>query len=195
MCSVQKQKKMRFQLASAESAEEIVEQIAAGEKDIGIINMNLKKQHEMLAEYETTLCMETLLYDEIVGVISSKDYVSGQISISGQENAGKILASYNIDPMEVWKTDMQRKFSVCSNDASFHRALLDQNGVLVVMTRIAYRHFFNSKKYVCLPIAGVQETIVHGVVYRKDAPEVIRELVRSIKNILYVQEEKLCKQN
>ena len=85
------------------------------------------------------------------------------------------------------------KFSVdatrltCSNDADFHRAMLEKGGTLVLMSGLSYQYFFKDKKYVSLPLGPVDVPMIHAAIYRKDNSAQMQELIQMIRQELHVK--------
>ena len=94
---------------------------------------------------------------------------------------------YNIEPTEEYKFSALDSSLTCSNDADFHRAMLEKGGTLVLMSGLSYQYFFKDKKYVSLPLGPVDVPMIHAAIYRKDNSAQMQELVQMIRQELHVK--------
>jgi len=67
-----------------------------------------------------------------------------------------------------------------SNDADFHRAMMEKNGAIVIMPSLAQQYFFTSKKIAQVELSTATP-VLHGAVYRKDVEHHVQEIVSMIQ--------------
>lgn len=184
---VQQKKKTSIKIGLLESLSAVLEQVESGEKDIGLISMNIVEFERKFQAYETELQMEILARDELVGVINRKEYSGNQEYIDADKYSSQLRTMYNVEPIDERRIDAWSSNMVRSNDADFHRTMLEKAGTMVTMSGLSYQHFFNQKKYIALPLKDIDVTILHAAVYRKDAEPHIQELVRMIRKEMYLK--------
>ena len=182
-----KKRNVFFDIASMESMYAVLQQVASGEKDIGLISMNAQELKRKFSEFEDLLQIELLARDEIVVVINRNNYKGKKEFIAEQEYATQLKTQYNIEPAENWRNDTTVPFTANSNDVDFHRAMLEKTNASVTMSGLSYQYFFNNKKYVALPLENVATEIHHVAVYRKDASPDIQELVYMIRKEMHMK--------
>ena len=181
-------RKATFKIAQAESLDSILRHVQSGKKDIGLVSMNGEELERKFAAYEEELQLDILARDELVAVINRKDYTGKQEYVELEDylqNYFKTL--YNIEPIDEYKFSVADTSLTCSNDADFHRAMLEKGKTLVLMSGLSYQYFFKEKKYVCLPLEHFDVPMFHVAIYRKDNSAQIRELVHMIRQELHVK--------
>ena len=140
------------------------------------------------AEYSEELQLDILARDELVAVLNRKDYDGKQEYISANSYFGKYFTTmYNIEPIDEYKFSADATSLTCSNDADFHRAMLEKGSTMVLMSGLSYQYFFNSKKYVCLPLERIDVPLIHAAIYRKDAGAQMQEVIQLIRQELHVK--------
>ena len=182
-----KKRNVFFSIASMESMNSVLEQVKNGDKDIGLISMKAEEFQRRFLDYEEELQMETLIHDEIVIVINQKYYTGEKDYLEEEVYRNQLKTQFNIEAVGKWENTTKVSFSACSNDADFHRAMLEKNNASVTMTGLSYQYFFNSKKYVALCLEDTDVAIIHAAVYRKDADETIQEIVRMIRKEMHLK--------
>ena len=109
---------------------------------------------------------------------SEKNYIPA----SRYNNEHQLRTLYNIVPTEKAMESAKRYNMLCSNDADFHRNLLDcESDVVVMMAKLAYEYFFKSKKYISLPVENIDVPLIHAAIYRNDVDNYIREFADMIR--------------
>ncbi len=182
----QTQQKLLLKIVQVETMQQVLDAVHNGEKEIGFISINEAEFVRKFSVYQDELQMELLARDELIGVINQKDYDGIQQELDGT-NDGLLRTIYNIEPIDEMRMEAEQNSIICSNDADFHRAMLERKGAMVTMTGFSYQYFFNQKKYVALPIKGVDVTILHVAVYRKDASADIHEFIRKVRKEMHVK--------
>ena len=184
---MQKQK-IAFRITQAESLDYILQQVQSGEKDLGLVSMNSEELERKFSIYADELQLDILARDELVAVVNRKNYDGRQEFINMNDYLQRYFKTmYNIEPTDEYKYSAQAINLTCSNDADFHRAMLEKTGTLVLMSGLSYQYFFNNKKYVCLPLENVEVPMIHAAIYRKDAAARLQDLVYSIRQELHVK--------
>ena len=185
--SIQK-RNVTFTISQAENLDSILRKVQSGKKDIGLVSMNGEELERKLAEYSNDLHLEILARDEMVAVVNRKDYTGQQAYIKREDYLENYYVTmYNIEPIEKYQNSALETSMTCSNDADFHRAMLEKSGTLVLMSGLSYQYFFSNKKYVSLPVESVDVPIIHAAIYRNDADAQLQELVHMIRQELHVK--------
>ena len=182
-----KKQKLMLQIAQKETMIQVLNEVQAGEKDIGLISMNEVEFVRKFAYYTDSLQMDILARDEIIGVINRKEYDGACQEIIQEQFNDSLKTLYNIEPADDYRIEAKANSIVCSSDADFHRAILEKKGAMVTMSGLSYQYFFNSRKYVALPLQNIDETILHVAVYRKDSSETIKEMVCMIRKEMHIK--------
>ena len=141
------------------------------------------------ADYEDFLQLDILARDKILAVINRKYYQGEQEMISLDQQQSYLRTMYNIEPIEERKITANDTHIVVTNDADFHRAMLDRTSAIVTMSGLSFQHFFNNKKYVSLPLSGEasEVIIIHAAIYQKDAEPHIHDLVCMIRKEIHTK--------
>lgn len=182
-----KKQKISLQITQVEHMHDVLEQVQQGEKDIGLVSFNANEFERKFAAYEDCLLLEVLAHDEIVGVINRREFTGKQDCITEQEYTDALKTLYNIEPIDALRIDVDHKSMICSNDADFHRAMLEKTNTIVTMSGLSYQHFFNNKKYIALPIENISVPIIHAAIYRNNADAHIQELIRMIRKEMHLK--------
>lgn len=177
-----------FKISQAESLDSILHQVQSGEKDLGLVSMNSEELDRKIAMYAEDLQLDILARDELVAVINRKDYSGQQEYISLGDYIGRYFKTmYNIEPVDAYKFSADAINLTCSNDADFHRALLEKSGTLVLMSGLSYQYFFKDKKYACLPLESIEAPMIHAAIYRKDAGVQLQEVIHMIRQEMHMK--------
>ena len=182
-----KKRKVNIKIAQAESIKRVLEKVHDGVKDIGLISYNADEFQSKYEPYHDIVQTEVLVRDKLVGVINRKFYSGDQEQIVLNDYDSALKMMYNIEPIDERRTDAWNTNMVCSSDADFHRAMLEKQGSVAIMSGLSAQCFFHNKKYVTLPIESQAVEIYHIAVYRKDAPPYIRELVQMIRKEMHIK--------
>ena len=166
-------RKTTFNIAQAENLDSILRHVQNGKKDIGLVSMNSEELERKFAAYNDELQLDILARDELVAVINRKDYNGKQEYIAMEEYLERYFKTmYNIEPIDEYKFSVDATSLTCSNDADFHRAMLEKGGTLVLMSGLSYQYFFKDKKHkksrnVFLLSIGIQATdYTFGVLWK-----------------------------
>ncbi|MBQ2994871.1 MAG: LysR family transcriptional regulator [Peptococcaceae bacterium] len=159
----------------------LLEQVKTGERDIGLLTFNEEKLFQHFQQYRDVLDMNLLARDELVVVMERRMYQQGQAYVSVQEYRNHFRTVYSMLPVETLEQGAKDAMVIQSNDAEFHRAMMKKAEAYVIMPRLAYQQFFSSKSYVALPLEGVQVTLLHVAVYRKNISEKVQNFISQIR--------------
>ena len=182
-----KKRKVNIKIAQAESIKRVLEKVHDGVKDIGLISYNANEFHAKYEAYRATLQADILARDKLGGVVNRKFYNGEQNCVTLSDYDSSLKMMYNIEPVDARRIDAWNTNMVCSSDADFHRAMLEKEGSLAVMSGLSAQYFFHNKKYVAMPIQDQDFEIQHIAVYRKDAQPHIQELVRMIRKEMHIK--------
>lgn len=181
-------RKAAFKISQAEGLDSILHQVQSGEKDLGLVSMNSEELDRKVAMYADELQLDILARDELVAVINRKDYSGHQEYISMGDYLERYFKTmYNIEPVDAYKFSADAINLTCSNDADFHRALLEKSGTLVLMSGLSYQYFFKDKKYVCLPLEYIDVPMIHAAIYRKDAGVQLQDIIHMIRQEMHMK--------
>jgi len=177
-----KQRKVSLKIILEDELDALFSHVDGKQCDIGLLTFNRDELAERFIQFSGNLEMETLAIDNMVYVVNKKFLVSDVAKISKGVFYSSRQSLYNIIPAERHKDSAQSNSIVWSNDAEFHRAMLERKGTLVMMPGLAYQYFFSHKKYTSVTVEDMSEfPLLHVAVYRKDAPKYIQEFVNMIR--------------
>jgi DNA-binding transcriptional LysR family regulator len=178
------QKLLSLNLSLTDNPDAIFSQVLNGECDLGLISFNeeelRRKYHDSLQALE----LQILAHDEILAVMDQRYYDGIHNYLPNETFRKRRVTLYSLIPIELFRS----MNLVYSNDADFHRGMLEHAGAVVVMPGLAYQYFFNSRRYVALPMEdSIKAEIVHAAVYRSDADDKLKEFVSMIRREMYVK--------
>jgi DNA-binding transcriptional LysR family regulator len=178
------QKPLSLNLSLTDNPDAIFSQVLNGECDLGLISFNeeelRRKYHDSLQALE----LQILAHDEILAVMDQRYYDGIHNYLPNETFRKRRVTLYSLIPIELFRS----MNLVYSNDADFHRGMLEHAGAVVVMPGLAYQYFFNSRRYVALPMEdSIKAEIVHAAVYRSDADDKLKEFVSMIRREMYVK--------
>lgn len=176
-----------LKITESETTKFILERLATEQCGIGLICIEKQYFERLQDAYNDVLQAEVLGYDELIGVISNKYYDGSFEVIDGTAYDNSMKTIYNVEITEDWRVEADRKTILQSNDIEFHKAMLEEKGSMVSMTRLSFESFFNSKKYIALPLKDQIFSILYVAVYRKDAEERFSDFIKLIRKELYLK--------
>ena len=177
-----KQRKISLRITLKDELDALFHHVQNNQCDVGLLTFNKDELTERFVQYAVDLQMETLAIDEMAYVINKKTLNNDIAQITQEEFYSFRQSLYNIIPAERHLHSAESNSIVWSNDAEFHRAMLERKGTLVMMPGLAYQYFFSHKKYTSVTVEDMSEfPLLHAAVYRKDAPEYIKEFVNLIR--------------
>ncbi len=178
-----------IQMAAMDSLDVLLERVAQGVCDIGLTAVRTTVLPEKIATFTDQIEMETLMHDEFVVAMNKRFYNSCESCIDTDiYGNAPVKTSYDILSLNDTFTEKRYKANIiCSNDADFHRGMMDKAGAMTMMSGLAYRFYFNNKKYIALPYEDDTFSLVHAAIYRKDASAQVREFVSMIRREMYMK--------
>ncbi len=180
-------RKTSIRIVQMDNLDSILKRVKDGKADIGLVSMNGRELERKFLDYIDDLELDILARDEMVAVINRKDYQGKLPYISAEEYNKFFKTLYNVEPIDEYRNATAMSHMTCSNDADFHRAMLEKGGTAVTMSELSYQYFFNNKKYVALPIERIDVPIIHAAIYRKDADAHLQEFARLIRQEMHVK--------
>ena len=180
------QKSVKFKISMLDTLEAIFEYVANKECDLGLISFNADELLRRFSEQESELYLDILARDEMIALMHKRYLKSGEEQITGSSFLKAPLTLYNIIPVDTNYEDPRGTYLMYSNDADFHRAMMEKNGAIVIMPSLAQQHFFASKKIVPIELPS-PTPVLHAAVYRKDAGQHIQEIVSMIRRGLQIK--------
>lgn len=169
--------------------EDVIQKVQTGVSDIGLMTINAFDLERKMEQHKDLLCADVLAQDELVAVMDRKLYKGTHTSLSAKEFAKtSVRTLYNIIPIEELRMAVYENNIICSNDADFHRSMMERAEAMTLMSGLAYQYYFNTKKYVALTFQSeYTSSLVHVAVYRKDADASIHNIVSMIRREMYIQ--------
>ena len=183
-----KAQKVSLQITLTNDIEDLFTQVQHNQCDIGFLTYNETELYRKFASYESELLLDPLARDELIAVTDRKFCKEEQELLTESEYAQRIITLYNIVSIDDSKEVTKRETMVSSNDADFHRRMIEKTGAIVIMPTLAYQYFFSSKKYVGLPMELGNVPLIHGAVYRKDADLRMKDFASMIRRELYFKQ-------
>lgn len=174
----------------------LLDKVGEQQLDLGLITIN-ELELENYTDYDE-LELDLLLRDDLTVVTNKRVLLTNDVTLDGDGFVSNpIRCLFNIHPIESMRESIYAANVICSNDVDFHRNMLEQTDAMVLMPTLAYRSYFNTKKYVAAPFENINAkkynleiespAIVHMAVYRKDAPQSVRDMVEMIRQELYIR--------
>ncbi|MBP3625098.1 MAG: LysR family transcriptional regulator, partial [Peptococcaceae bacterium] len=175
-----KKRALKANISVADSPEVMMEQLVAGEKDLGLISIGAENLMRVYAKYKDVLKLDILYSDEVVAVMDRKHCEKETVTIHEIDISNRPLTVYNIFSVttdQVAEYDVTEYDMIYSTDADFHRSMMEHAGAVTYMSKLAYQYFFNRKRYVQLIATELKIPLLHTAVYRKDVDVNVQDLV------------------
>ena len=182
-----KNQKVSLQISLTNDMDDLLSQVQNGHCDIGFLTYNEEELYRKFAPYEDDMLLEILARDDLIAVTDRKFCKEGQEMLTAEEYLQRIITLYTIVSIDDSKEVSRQETMVSSNDADFHRRMIEKTGAIVIMPSLAYQYFFNSKKYVGLPMEVGSVHLIHGAIYRKDADLRLKDFASMIRRELYLK--------
>lgn len=179
--------KVRLQITLTNDMDDLFAQVRDNQCDIGFLTYNETELERKFSGFEEQLHLEILARDELIAVTERKFCREGQELLTMEEFRCKIITLYNIVSIDESKKVTQQETMVSSNDADFHRRMIEKTGAIVIMPSLAYQSFFSAKKYAGLSMEFGNVPLIHGAVYRKDADQRLKDFATMIRHELYLK--------
>lgn len=170
------------------SFDAVLEQVNSGERDLGLMTINEQELYRKLSKIENKLKVEVLVRDEMVVVMDRRQYHGdiAEVSINFWTEA-PARTLYNIIPVDDLRQEVMQSNIICSNDADFHRSMMEKAGAMTIMSGLAYQYYFNSRRYVAFSFEGGMPALIHAAIYRKDAGTDFHRFVSMIRKEMCVK--------
>lgn len=167
---------------------DVIEHVRSEAADIGLISFNEKELFRVIEEFQTELELDILARDKLIVVANAKHYTGEDNYIKYEDyfDERRLRTLYNVTPIDEMKQGSYSTNMVHSNDAEFHRKMLEQADAMVMMSGLSYEYFFKSKKYVALPLKDMDVPLLHAAIYRKDADPIVHIFAKAIRKEMHV---------
>ena len=184
-----RQDKISIRVTASTELEDVIQKVREGTCDIGLMTINAFDLERRMKEYQNVLEADILAHDELMVVMDRKQYKGNFSSLPAEDFArAPVRTIYNIIPIEEVRQDVYDNNVICSNDADFHRSMMERADAMTLMSGLAYQYYFNTKRYVALNFqSDYAAALVHVAIYRKDADEQIRSIIAMIRREMHIQ--------
>lgn len=181
--------KVSIRIIQSVDLDDVIQKVQTGVCDIGLMTINEFDLERKMAQHQDVLRADILAQDELVAVMDRKLYKGTHTSLSAEEFAKtSVRTLYNIIPIEELRMAVYENNIICSNDADFHRSMMERAEAMTLMSGLAYQYYFNTKKYVALTFQSeYTSSLVHAAIYRKDVESGIHNVVSMIRREMYIQ--------
>ena len=186
---ISKQSLPDIRMSVMDNLDELLRKIETRESDIGLATVRTKLLPGKIAQYADIFDVEILMHDNFVVTMNKRFYHSCDTCIDTKMYGNALVkTSYDILSLDDEFTEKRYNANIiCSNDADFHRSMMDKTGAMTMMSGLAYRFYFNNKKYIALPYEDESFSLVHVAICRRDASPQIREFVAMIRREMYMK--------
>ena len=181
------QKHVSFSITMTDLLEVVLEKVQNGDSHLGLVSINERELERKFSAVQEELCYLLLARDEMVAVMDKRFCKGSQDCVTAEEYLSHPRTLYNIVPVEELRRNATDTSIVCSNDADFHRSMMEKAGAIVLMSGLARQYFFNSKKYIARSLERVDMNLLHVAIYRKDAGRQVKELVQMIRREMHIK--------
>lgn len=170
----------------------LLEKLKTEKCDIGLITVNPNElerrmqflgteyfQYELLGEDSFIFCVNKKYYKDtstVIQLAEVEQYTKGVYSA--------VLDKKHLENEQVISADLS--LLSYSNDADFHRNMLQYENYGVLMPSLVFKKFFDQRKYTMLTIDVVPTKLYHVAIYPKKENEKIRAFIRDLKK--YIRE-------
>jgi len=184
-----RQEKVSIRVTASTELEDVIQKVQDGVCDIGLMTINTFDLKRRMKEYQNVLVADILAHDELMVVMDRKQYKGNFSSLSAEEfSKAPVRTIYNIIPVEEVRQDVYENNVICSNDADFHRSMMERADAMTLMSGLAYQYYFNTKRYVALNFQSeYAASLVHVAIYRKNADDQIRNIIAMIRREMHIQ--------
>lgn len=176
-------KNLSIKIQQANSLEELMQQVENKQCSFGMVTYNEQKLRDILNLHET-LRLDTLALDELVVVTDRKYIKEEQDYFTMEQYLDPVTTIYNILAIDETRDIAVKQNVVASNNADFHRRMIEKTGAIVAMPGLAYQYFFNAKRYIGLPLENTKVPLIHGAIYRNDVDEQAQSMIAMIRREL-----------
>ena len=175
-----KQQKVKLKISMENTLERIIESVQNRECDMGLLTYNADELLRRFATIESEVYLDILARDNMVALMHKRHIKAEDGTMPSHEVLQRPLTLYNIIPVDINYEDPRGTYLMYSNDADFHRAMMEKNGAIVVMPRLAKQYFFSSKQIEQVEIP-LNTPLLHVAIYRNDADELVQDIAMMIR--------------
>lgn len=176
-------KHLSVRIYQANDLDELLQQVESKQCSFGMITYNEEKLRDILQLHDE-LQLATLALDELV-VVTDRKYIKEKTGYMPlKQYIDSVTTQYDILSIEEIRDVSLQKNPVASNNAEFHRRMIEKTGAIVSMSGLAYQYFFNAKRYIGLPLENMKVPLIHGAIYRKDIDEQAQSMIAMIRKEL-----------
>lgn len=180
-----RQQNVKFKISMVDSLDEIFEKVQTRDCDLGLLTFNADELLRRFSAFEQELYLDILARDEMIALMNRRYVKSNSIDVS-QTLQGRTMTLYNIIPVDETYQDARGSYLIYSNDADFHRMMMEKNGAIILMPSLAQQYFFSSKKYIQIYLP-LNTPLLHVAVYRKDTENHVQEVVAMIRREMQIK--------
>lgn len=180
-----RQQNVKFKISMVDSLDEIFEKVQTRDCDLGLLTFNADELLRRFSAFEQELYLDILARDEMIALMNRRYVKSNSIDVS-QTLQGRTMTLYNIIPVDETYQDARGSYLIYSNDADFHRMMMEKNGAIILMPSLAQQYFFSSKKYIQISLP-LNTPLLHVAVYRKDTENHVQEVVAMIRREMQIK--------
>ena len=176
-------KSLSIRIHQANTLDELIQQVEGKQCSFAMVTYNEEKLRDILTTHES-LRLATLALDELV-VVTDRKYIKedkGYLSLTRYLNS--ITTQYGLLPTDEIREASMQKNPMSSNNADFHRRMIEKAGAIVAMPGLAYQYFFNAKRYAGLPLENMKVPLIHGAIYHSDADDQTQSVIAMIRKEL-----------
>ena len=181
--------KLNIKIQIADTLNTVIEDVKSQKADIGLISFNEKELFRIIEEFQQDLALDILARDKLIAVVNKKRYTGSEDYIKAEDyyDSKQLRTIYNVVPIDALNQGMFNTNMVASNDAEFHRNMLEKAGAMVMMSGLSYEYFFKSKKYVALPVEDIDVPLLHAAIYRNDAEPMVQIFAKAIRKEMHIK--------
>ena len=174
------QQNIKFKISMEDTLDKIIESVQNRECDMGLLTFNADELLRRFADIESEVYLDILARDNMIALMHKRHIKSEDGTLPSLEVLQRPMTLYNIIPVDTNYEDPRGTYLMYSNDADFHRAMMEKNGAIVVMPRLAQHYFFTSKKIVPIEIS-LNTPLLHAAIYRNDADALVQDIAMMIR--------------
>ncbi len=180
------QKNIKFKISMLDTLDEIFTKVQEGEFDLGLLTFNADELLHRFTATESNLYLDILARDEMIALMHKRYLKNTDGSLPENIFLQRALTLYNIIPVDINYEDPRGTCLMYSNDADFHRVMMEKNGAIVIMPVLAQQYFFSSKKLVPMKLP-FDIPLLHAAIYRKDTVNYVKDIVSMIRNEMQIK--------
>lgn len=183
------QREAKINVLQFTSFDSVMQAVQEGKCDIGLMTINETEFQQQFLLYADLLENELLMQDRLVVVMNRRFYNGVDTVINGEAfYQAKAKTLYNIIPIEPVRQSVYDATVIGSNDADFHRSMMDKAEAMTIMSGLAYQYYFNKKRYVAVEFHDRMDTsLLHIAVYRKDAGQDVRDFITMMRREMHTK--------